>query len=48
MGQIVSCEELRRSKQGRRSEFRDSAVEGIRLCQEDLLLVRELKTVHVL
>jgi hypothetical protein len=53
MCQIVSCQELRqkRERESRRSELRESAVEGddkkgIRLCREDL--VCELKTAHVL
>jgi hypothetical protein len=50
MCQIVSCQELsrerERERESRRSEFRESAVEGIRLCQEDL--VCELKTVRVI
>jgi hypothetical protein len=51
MCQIVSCQELSQKRESRRSELRESAVEGvttkgIRLYQEDLAC--ELKTVHVL
>jgi hypothetical protein len=42
MCQIVSCQEFsqkreRESQSRRRSEFGESAVEGISLCQEDLV-----------
>jgi hypothetical protein len=41
-----SCQELSQKRERERLEFKVSAVEGIILCQEDV--VCELKTVHML
>jgi hypothetical protein len=37
MCQIMSCQELSQNLESSRSEFIESAAEGIRLCQEDLV-----------